>query len=156
MDIYFDTCALNRLTDDLSQPRVRAESDAVLHTLELVSGSDIRWLTSDFLQLEVLRNPDPIKRAETLPLLTLASGQITSTPEMFSLASSVQAEGFDALDALHLAACEIAAIDFLLTVDDRFIRRASRRSRTYVTEVLNPIDWIPRRGAWQPKLQPPR
>jgi hypothetical protein len=95
MTVYLDTCALNRLTDDLSQPRVLAESDAVLHVLELISAGDVRWLTSDFVRREVLRNPDPIKLAQTLPLLDMASGHIHTTTGAIRRAKSLEAQGFD-------------------------------------------------------------
>ena len=35
MRVYLDACALNRLSDDQSQPRIRAESEAVQQILSL-------------------------------------------------------------------------------------------------------------------------
>ena len=105
-------------------------------------------MVSEFLRLEILHNPDPIKRAETLPLLDLAAGSVPSTPAVLRRAHVHVAAGYDLFDALHLAACEEASISFLLTVDDRLIRRASR-AKSAVTEVLNPVDWLKRRSVWQ-------
>jgi predicted nucleic acid-binding protein len=39
----------------------------------------------------------------------------------------LEALGYGALDALHLASAEQALVDVLLTTDDRFIRQAERR-----------------------------
>jgi predicted nucleic acid-binding protein len=148
MTVYFDTCALNRLTDNLSQPRVLAEAEAVLHALELIAASQVAWLISEFVRIEIARNPDAIKRAQTLPLLDMASGQIKTTPEILRQAHALQAEGFDPFDAMHLAACDESSIDCMLTVDDRLIRRASRRRKPSVTQVMNPVDWLQRRSTW--------
>jgi predicted nucleic acid-binding protein len=150
MAIYLDTCALNRLTDEPSQPRIVAEAEAIDRILELVAATQVEWIASVFLRVEIERNPVVIRRAQTLPLLDMASGHVAATPEIFRRARALQAEGFQHFDALHLAVCEESSIACLLTVDDRLVRRASRRPQTSVTEVLNPIDWLKRRGAWQP------
>jgi predicted nucleic acid-binding protein len=151
MTIYFDTCAINRLTDKLLQPRILAEKDAVLQALELVAASHARWMTSEFLRFEISSNPDPIMRAQSLPLLEMASGQIETTTDMTQRAHALETQGFHPMDALHLAVCEVSSVDALLTVDDRLIRRASLRTHSSVTHVLNPIDWLQRRIAWPPR-----
>ena len=150
MTIYLDTCALNRLADNHSQARVRDEADAVTEILDLVADRHVSWLISDAVFLEVSRNPDALRRAQTLPLLNMASGRITTTPELLAQASLLQQNAIAGFDALHLAACTLSAVEFLLTVDDRFIARAARRAKPAVTEVLNPLDWLQRRKTWQP------
>jgi predicted nucleic acid-binding protein len=151
MTIYFDTCALNRLTDDVSQSRIREEADAVLSILELVATAEVTWTTSELLRTELSRNPDPIKRAQTLPLLDMASAHVEATPEMGRRARALTKEGFGPFDALHLAICGESSIDSMITVDDRLIRKAARRSNPSVPEVLNPVDWLQRRSVWQAK-----
>ena len=150
MTIYLDTCALTRLTDDLSQPRILAESEAVENILDLVATSEVRWLTSRFVFLEISRNPDAMKRAQLLPLLDMASGYIEFAPDIRSRAHDLQTHGLDLFDSFHLAACEVNSVDALITVDDRFLRRAARRPQEAVTQVVNPIDWLNRRRSWPP------
>jgi predicted nucleic acid-binding protein len=151
MDIYLDTCVLNRLTDDQSQPRIHAEALATEQVLDLVVAGDLRWIASTALRVELSRNPDAAKRAEMLPLLDFASTELKPTLEMIKLAIVLETEGFGAFDALHLAVCEQAGIEVLLSVDDRFMRKAARRAAPVATSVLNPIDWLQRRATWLPK-----
>jgi predicted nucleic acid-binding protein len=145
MTVYFDTCALNRLSDDQSQMRILSESQAVERMLRLTATDKIRWLASSALHLELSRNPDPVKRADSLALLPLASGLVPASPSTFQRARSLQAEGYGVFDALHLAICEENNVDSLITVDDRFLRRASLRLRGTRPEVINPVDWLQRR-----------
>ena len=42
MKIYLDTCALNRLTDDQTQPRILAEAKALERILDMVSSGKVR------------------------------------------------------------------------------------------------------------------
>jgi hypothetical protein len=53
MTIYLDTCALNRLTDDLSSPRVRREAQAVAQILDLVDAGKLLFLSSTVLEYEI-------------------------------------------------------------------------------------------------------
>ncbi len=53
MTIYLDTCALNRLTDDLSRPRVRREAQAVAQILDLVDAGKLLFLSSTVLEYEI-------------------------------------------------------------------------------------------------------
>lgn len=154
MTVYFDTCALNRLGDDQSQVRIRTEAQAVERMLHLAATGKIRWLASTALHLELSRNPDPIKRADSLSLLPLAADLVSTSPSTFQRARTLQSEGFGVFDALHLAICEENQIDALITVDDRFLRRASVRSRNTRPDVVNPVDWLQGREKWL--IQQPR
>ena len=150
--IYLDTCALNRLTDSHAQSRVSSEADAVLEILDLAAKDEVVWMVSDFLISELSKNPDPLRRAQTFPLLQLASGHTLTSPPVFARASELQSHGILGVDALHLAACEHSAIESLITVDDRLIARASRRPKPAVTHVIHPIDWLQRWKTWRPPL----
>ena len=145
MIVYFDTCALNRLSDNQSQSRIRSEAIAVERMLSLVHSNKIRWLASTALQFELQRNPDQVKRADSLSLLPFALEIIPVSPPAFQRARTLQAEGYGVFDALHLAICEENKADALITVDDRFLRRASLRPKSVRPEVINPIDWLHRR-----------
>jgi len=45
------------------------------------------------------------------------------------------------LEALHLAAAEALKVDFLLTTDDQFLRRAIHHSANLTVSVLNPVQY---------------
>ena len=152
MTIYLDTCALNRLGDDLIQPRVFAEADAVLEILEAISAGTLRWIASGYLRVELVGNPDSLRRAESLKLLRLVSEWVTADQSIEERARTLEAQGFGAFDALHLATCEREGVDYLITVDDRFLRRAGRVASSRALRVMNPVDFIAARQRW--KLKP--
>ena len=54
----------------------------------------------------------------------------------------LQALGFGAFDALHVACAEHAGADVLLTVDDRFLRLANRLRDVLTVRVVNPMIWL--------------
>lgn len=144
--IYFDTCALTRLTDEQSQARILAEAKAVEEALCIVSLGTVRWVTSSTVRTEIIANRDVERREQTLPLLDLAHVELVPTSGERIRPVAMQSSGLGAFDALHLAICEKAGVDFLLTVDDRFVRRAARvRGQGERPQVINPIDWMARR-----------
>jgi hypothetical protein len=61
MRIYLDACCVNRPFDDQSQERIRLESEAVILLLDMRSSGRVRWVTSEVLTEELLRNPDGAK-----------------------------------------------------------------------------------------------
>jgi hypothetical protein len=62
MRIYFDACAINRLTDDLSQQRIHDEARAVEFVLRLIASGSAEMVASTALRLELRRNPGAGKR----------------------------------------------------------------------------------------------
>ncbi len=152
MKIYLDTCALNRLTDDQNQPRIRDEAKAVERILDLVTADEVRWISSPVLRAELQRNPNIAKREVSIALLAFASEFVEPTESTYRRASLLASEGYGSFDALHLALAEHANADSLLTVDDRLVRRARTRVNL-LPAVLNPLDWLDRRAQW---LLPPQ
>jgi hypothetical protein len=57
-------------------------------------------------------------------------------------ARALEALGYGAFDALHLACAEQAAVDVLLTTDDRFIKQALRSLGNPTIQVSNPLKWL--------------
>lgn len=66
----------------------------------------------------------------------------------WSPASILVALGYGPMDALHLACAEPAAVDVLLTPDDRFLRRAMRRLGNPIVQVANPVEWLREMEPW--------
>jgi hypothetical protein len=71
--IYLDACCLSRLTDDQSQARVHAVSDAIEHILRMVRAGLATWVSSTILNVEVSRNPDPDRRHDAEEVLSFAN-----------------------------------------------------------------------------------
>lgn len=151
--IYLDTCVLNRPSDDHSQHRIREEAEALGRILDFVYEGRIRWCSSAAVRLEIERNPDPIRRIRALNLLSAAHEILRPSANILIEAARLTSLGFSQMDAIHLAVAHEAAVDFLITTDDRFIRLAERWLPDYRPLVVNPIDWIERRQPWL--LQPP-
>jgi predicted nucleic acid-binding protein len=140
---YLDLCCLNRPFDEQHQPRVRLEAEAVLGLIQLAMLSELRWVASDVLTLESSRNPDTDRRAEVEVLLNTATSKVIAGTKEEQRAQELQALGFGAFDALHIACAESAAVDVLLTVDDRLWGRAQRNVSKLAVRVENPAKWYP-------------
>ena len=140
--IYLDACALNRLLDDTSQPRVRAESQAIERFFALLLENRVAWIASAILREELRRNPHDSARLDALEILEYASENIDPNRATILRAEHLEELGYGAFDALHLACAEQAGADSLLTTDDRFLRRARRASGNPQVKVENPLHWL--------------
>lgn len=139
--IYLDACCLNRLTDDQSQHRIREEAEAVELILRRMHSGEVQWISSEALIDEINRNPNLERRLENAALLNLANETIQVDQMTASRAKNLEAAGYGAFDALHLACAEAAQVDVLLTTDDGFVRKASRRHGNPRVPVRNPVSW---------------
>ncbi len=132
MRIYLNVSCLNRPFDDQEQARIRLEAAAVGMILEAVDEG--RWIhvSSEIAQIEIAANPDANRRARVQLLLPAPDNLVMLTPALFARGKELEALGFKAADALHIAAAEKAAADVLLSCDDRFCRNARRHVNSYV------------------------
>jgi predicted nucleic acid-binding protein len=144
MLIYLDSCCLNRPLDDQAQDRIRLEAEAVLIILSHVARGDWRWVGSDVLIYETKRNPDPDRRSRVRLLMSATTETVPLDPAIVERGAALEAMGFGAYDALHLASAEAARADVLLTTDDRFLRRAVRLGDEIRVRVENPLTWLRR------------
>ena len=140
---YLDLCCLNRPFDDQHQPRVRLEAEAVLGLIQLARLGELGWIGSNVLDLESSRNPDADKRGKVEVLLSAATSMVTAGAHERERGRELQALGFTAFDALHIACAERASVDVLLTTDDRLWRRAQREASKLAVRVENPAKWYP-------------
>jgi len=139
--VYLDACCPNRLTDDQSQRRIREEAEAVELILRRMRVGHVQWVSSEALIDEINRNPHLERRLENAALLNLANETIQVNQMTVSRAKNLEAAGYGAFDALHLACAEAAQVDVLLTTDDGFVRKASRRDGNPNVPVRNPVSW---------------
>ena len=141
MTVYLDACCLNRLTDDQSQSRIRAEAEVVEVIFKRMRAGEIQWISSEALVDEIERNPQPERRLENVALLSLASSTAGLTDAVVDRAGELEAAGYGAYDALHLAFAEASQVDVLFTTDDDFLRRALRKAGSPLVPVMNPLFW---------------
>jgi predicted nucleic acid-binding protein len=141
LKIYLDACCLSRLTDDQSQARVHAESDAIEHILRMVRAGLATWVSSTVLNIEVSRNPDPDRRHDAEELLSFANEVVVPQNSEADRAKRIEELGFSPFDALHLASAERGGADVFLTTDDDLLRRARRSLGLLHIRVENPVLW---------------
>ena len=134
--------ALNRLTDDQRQPRIRAEAEAVQEIFRQVWMQRIEWVASFVLELEIRKNPDADRRKDALKLLLFAGKSMRPNKKAIERASTLEILGYGAFDALHLACAEQCQAEVLLTTDDRFIWQAKRGLGNPLLPVKNPLNWL--------------
>jgi hypothetical protein len=142
MNIYFDSCCLNRLFDDQTQPRIRLESEAVLLILSRIQTEETwRWIGSDILKFEIGQTPNVERRARTQALLLHIDKIVKSTEIEATRAKQFQALGIKSFDALHIACAETAEADVFLTTDDKLLRRVNNYQQLIIVKAVNPVSW---------------
>jgi len=72
MRIYLDVCCLNRPFDD-----IRLESEAVVTILSHISDKKWQMISSEIIDFEISRTPDPDRRMKVLILSKLATEKIS-------------------------------------------------------------------------------
>ncbi|WP_029545391.1 hypothetical protein [Selenomonas sp. AB3002] len=140
MRLYLDCCCYNRPFDDLSQERVRLESDSVLAiiTRSLMNGDTILGSGTLGLEIAAIRNPE--KRAKVADLCQVVTERIAHSESLEQRAKQLQLEGLHVMDSFHVASAEIGEADIFLTVDDKLIKLC--RKITLTVRVMNPLEYI--------------
>ena len=118
---------------------MQAERAAV----ESILDSEIEIVSSDAVAYEVAQDPDEERRdAKTMLDDDIRNEVINLTDSIKDRAKHLVSLGFGDLDALHIACAESARCDWLLTTDDRMLKRAKRLSESINVAVENPVAWV--------------
>jgi predicted nucleic acid-binding protein len=144
--VYLDACCLNRPFDDQTQDRIRLEAEAVLLILSHAETGNMHWLSSNVLSYELQQIPDRGRRERVLALISAAHETLHVNDNAIARGQQLEALGFDAFDALHLACAEQAQADLFLTTDDRLLSRARRLAEQLHVGVANPLVWLQERA----------
>lgn len=140
--IYLDVCCLNRPFDDQTQTRIRLEAQAVLAILDRIGKGTSDWITSEVVDIEIDQSPHRERVRRLRQLLPAASRTTTVGADEEQRARELEALGFHAFDALHVACAETAQVDVFLTTDDRLLRLAARQKDSLHVRVENPLVWL--------------
>lgn len=140
MKIYMDNCCLNRPSDDQSNPRIHLESEAIKTIIDLIENEIWELVSSDVLLYEILNTPDENRRRNLLGINDMAVNIISLTNTIKDKANYFEHCGLQAFDAMHLACAENNS-DLLLTVDDRFIKKANHINNLEII-IKNPLQWL--------------
>ncbi|HEV8606015.1 MAG TPA: PIN domain-containing protein [Tepidisphaeraceae bacterium] len=146
MKVYLDVCCLNRLFDNQEQARIALEAAAVIKVLDLIDSLVLSDCSSEMAKVEIERMPDADRRRGVLALLPPDERIMPLSQPLLDSADEFVALGFQLADAVHLAAAKRLAADVLLTVDDKFLRRAKRYAGRLGCRVLNPMTFVEELG----------
>jgi hypothetical protein len=138
--LYLDCCSLNRPLDNLSQPRVAIEAQAVEELIELVQRGSVELATSPILRAEVNACSVGERRQAVNTTLALANVELEArVDEDDESLNSLVAAGLKDVDALHLLTASTGASHFV-TTDDGIIKRAVLIRERLGLSVLTPIE----------------
>lgn len=137
--IYLDTCSLHRPVDDKSQGRIAVEAEAILAVLALCETGAVSLISSAVIHFEVDRNPHPQRKAFVFGVLASAQQTLAITDAARQRAKRLEADGFRALDALHLAVAEAGGVTYFCTCDDRLLKKAKARTDIRL-RVVSPLE----------------
>ncbi len=123
---YLDVCALSRQFDDQSQLRIRVETESIQLILSNIRQKVIKMVSSPAHDIEIEAINDAEERNTLKRLLDELSHRPTFDLRKARLrADDLTNHSIGVGDAAHLSFAEQAEVD-LVTVDDRFIKRAKR------------------------------
>lgn len=140
--VYLDVCCLKRPFDDQAQTRIRLEAEAVLLILARCQTGDWTWISSDVVDLEIERTPNPERRRRVQLLVSHAPRSVRVAASEANRAIQLEAWGITAFDALHLACAELCQADVFLTTDDRLARICEAHATQIRIRVENPLTWL--------------
>jgi predicted nucleic acid-binding protein len=141
MRIYLDACSLQRPLDDRSQPRINIEAEAVLTILRLVEAGDLELLSSEALDFEIDRIPNPYRKLQAARMLKLASDSIELNEAIETQADGLIQAGIKPLDALHLASAAWKQADYFCTCDDRLLKKSTSLTQLAI-KVVSPLQLV--------------
>lgn len=139
MQLYLDTCCLNRPFDDHSHARILLESQAILSILAKCEAGVFDLISSEVLSNENNLNPFPQKKAFVESVLASSSLFVMLNDSSENRALELETRGFKSFDALHVAVAESAAADYFCTCDDRLLSRA-RIQTDLAVKVRSPLE----------------
>jgi len=137
--VYLDVCCLGRLFEESEQSRMQRETAAVQEILN----SDVAIIGSETVNYEVSQDTDDERRIGVEMLMDeIADSFIRVDAHITSRSAELEAMGFRELDALHIACAESAGAAFLLTTDDKLLRRGKRLGAKLHVKIENPARWV--------------
>lgn len=137
--IYMDICCFNRPFDDQRSPIIYLETEAKLFVQDAIKNGTIDMCWSYMLAYENAANPDRERRESIQYWQALAQVVVLENEAIMQRAKALNAQGFGAKDALHLASAIDAKADFFLTTDKGILRK-----KRFVTEldIINPTEFL--------------
>lgn len=139
--IYFDVCCYNRPFDDLSQGKIRLETEAILGIVNQCIQKECKVFTSSAIDFELDKMSESYKKQQVLIFYNSIDKQNISYDEKINIrAKELSKYNIRYLDGLHVAFCESSEIEYLVTTDKVLINAAKKAELG--TKVVNPVEFI--------------
>ena len=139
MRVYLDNCCYNRPFDPSVQTRVQVETICKLAVQFMMATRKVEYVWSEMLDYEVSQNPSLKRQMAILRWVSGAVENVALDDVVYARAAELEKSGIKTKDAIHLASAEQSECDWLLTTDDRFIRRAQGNTEV---RVATPVEFI--------------
>ena len=139
MRVYLDNCCYNRPFDPSVQTRVQVETICKLAVQFMMATRKVEYVWSEMLDYEVSQNPSLKRQMAILRWVSGAVENVALDDVVYARAAELEKSGIKTKDAIHLASAEQSECDWLLTTDDRFIRRAQGNTDV---RVATPVEFI--------------
>ena len=139
MRVYLDNCCYNRPFDPSVQTRVQVETICKLAVQFMMATRKVEYVWSEMLDYEVSQNPSLKRQMAILRWVSGAVENVALDDVVYARAAELEKSGIKTKDAIHLASAEQSECDWLLTTDDRFIRRAQGNTDV---RVATPMEFI--------------
>ncbi len=140
--IYFDVCSLNRPFDDLTQDKIKIETEAIINIIQKVCQKIYLAYKSDAIDFELSKIQNSHKKDQVLNLYNcLNTKKIETTEQIKSRAKELLSYNIRYMDALHIAHCEYAGIDYMITTDKVLINQVNK-SNILKVKVINPVIFV--------------
>jgi len=142
MKLYFDTCCYNRPYDNQAQKKIRDESLAISRIIKTrhIYGHIVYSSLALDEEIGMIINAD--KKRNVLRLYTqTATMRADYVENVFNYVVPLAKQaGIKGYDVFHLCYSVVVAADYLLTVDDPFLKAASGLSLP--VKVINPLQFL--------------
>jgi predicted nucleic acid-binding protein len=142
MRIYLDACCVNRPYDDQKQDRIRLQAEAILLIMQHCRKHEWEWIGSEVLNFEIQQMSNLEKKNRIELLLSSIFHVVPLKDVERKRGKELEALGFQAFDALHIACAESGKADILLTTDVKFLKKSSKCAHKLKTSVKDPVSWL--------------
>ena len=136
MKIYLDNCCFNRPFDDQSQIRIKLEAEGKLKIQEEIRAGRFQLAWSYILDYENSKNPFQERKIRISGWRKYSFLNIDESVEILKIANSFNQIGLKKLDSLHIACAIQSNCDYLLTTDDKVLKRSNQISDIHVTDPI--------------------
>ncbi|MCK4485540.1 MAG: PIN domain-containing protein [Desulfobacterales bacterium] len=140
--IYLNNSTLNRPFDDQSQARIKLETEALFQILSDIDLRNSKLILSEVTELENSKNPYYSVKIRIDELISKADKKVKVNANTRRQAKLFENAGLNGMDALHLAAAIQGKIDFFITCDDSFLKKAKKATSDQTIKIMNPIEYV--------------